>query len=101
MAGTVEGMAVKIMVGTVGHQGAHLTGVAVIILLVDHLMEADQEEIDPDPYLILHTGALIEAAMIVVQMFMQGKLANHLDPMGEWEDDRSYGLMSLCLAVLC
>ena len=82
MAGTVEGIAVKNMVGTVGRQGAHLTGVVVIILLIDHLMEADQEEIDLGPYLTLHTGAQIEAAMVVVQMFMQGKWANHLDPVG-------------------
>jgi len=73
VAGTVEAMAVKITVGTVGHQGAHLTAVVVIILLVDPLMEADQEESDLDPSLILHTGAQIEVPTVVVQMFMLGK----------------------------
>ena len=72
----------KIILGPVGHQGAHLTWEVVIILLVDHLMERDQEEIDLDPFLIRHTGAQTEAAMVVVQMFMQGKWANHLDPVG-------------------
>lgn len=80
VAGTVEAMAVKITVGTVGRQDAHLTEVVVTILLVDPLMEADQEETDQDPCLILHTGARIKAATVVVQMFMLGKLSVHLGP---------------------
>lgn len=80
VAGTVEAMAMKIMVGTAGHPGAHLTGVGEIILLTGHLTEVDQEEIDLDLYLILHTGVPREAATVGVQMFMEGRLANHVNP---------------------
>lgn len=75
----VEAMVVMIMGDTVGPQGARLPEVVVIIRLVGHLMEADQEEIDLDPYHTLHTGALTEAATVAVQMFMQGKWVDYLD----------------------
>lgn len=71
-------MAEMIMAGTVGLQGAHRTGAVVIILLVDHLMGADPEGTGLGPYLILHTGALREAATVGEEMFMLGKLDDDL-----------------------